>query len=181
MLILKFLHCCDEAEDTNVKDRLRKIRPFLDLLQNSFRCCLHPHQKLIIDDSLILFKGRLVFQQYIPTKRNRFGIKLFVLCDGKTGIILDFLVYTGTDVDFDTSSELGISGGVAKKLIDPYLDKGHILYMDNWYTSPELSLYLHGRNTGSCGTVRSNRKKCRSLNKKIRRKFRNLCLLLYWQ
>ena len=159
MLILKFLHCCDEAEDTNVKDPLRKIRPILDLLQNSFRSCLHPHQKLVIDESLILFKGRLVFKQYIPTKRHGFGIKLFVLCDCKTGIILDFFVYIGTDVDFDTPSELEVSGGVVKKLMDPYLDKGHILYTDNWCTLLELSLYLQGRNTASCGTVRSNRKK----------------------
>ena len=90
MLILKFLHCYDEAEDINVKDRLRKIRPILDLLQNSFQSCLHPHQKPVIDKSLISFKGRLVFKQYIPTKRHRFGIKLFVLCDCKTGKNIGF-------------------------------------------------------------------------------------------
>ena len=31
----------------------------------------------------------------IPKKRNRFGIKLFVLCDCTTCYILQFVVYTG--------------------------------------------------------------------------------------
>ena len=51
----------------------------------------------------MLYKGRLTFKQYIPSKRSRFGIKLFVLCDCKTGTILDFIVYTGTDIDIPKS------------------------------------------------------------------------------
>jgi hypothetical protein len=37
------------------------------------------------------------------------------------------------------------------------LDKGHHLYTDSWYTSPELCLELEARDTLLCGTVR-NRK-----------------------
>lgn len=36
-----------------------------------------PFQKLVIDESLVLFRGRLLFRQYIKSKAHRFGIKLF--------------------------------------------------------------------------------------------------------
>ena len=38
------------------------------------------------------------------------------------------------------------------------LDKGHHVYMDNYYSSPELFLELYYRETYACGTVRQNRK-----------------------
>jgi len=40
----------------------------------------------------------------------------------------------------------------------PYLNKGHSLFTDNFYTSPKLALYLHKRKINTCGTVRKNRK-----------------------
>ena len=113
----------------------------------------NPNHKLVIDESLLLFKGRLSFKLYIPSKRHRFGLKLFVLCDCDTGIILDTVVYTGTDIDI-SKDKTRVSGAIVKKLMEKYLDKGHILYTDNWYTSPNLSAYLLDHKTGTCGTVK---------------------------
>ena len=123
--ILQFLHCCDVNEQTEDADQLKKTRPILEIVRNSFQTCLRPFQKLVIDESLMLYKGRLTFKQYIPSKRSRFGIKLFVLCDCKTGTILDFIVYTGTDIDIP-KSEYGVSGSVVKKLLQQYMGRGHI-------------------------------------------------------
>ena len=38
------------------------------------------------------------------------------------------------------------------------LDKGHCMYMDNFYTSPELYEELFVHSTYACGTVHPNRK-----------------------
>ena len=38
------------------------------------------------------------------------------------------------------------------------LDKGHCMYMDNFYTSPELYEELFFHSTYACGTVHQNRK-----------------------
>jgi len=43
-------------------------------------------------------------------------------------------------------------------LLQHYLNKGHVLYCDNWYSSPTLFNLLHQNKTGACGTVRKNRK-----------------------
>ena len=138
-------------------DRIWKIRPILNALCEKFRLFFRPFQNVCIDESLLLFRGRVVFRQYIPSKRARFGIKFFVICDCKTGYCLDMIVYTGTDVDVP-KTDLGFSGSVVKKLMEKYFGGNHMLYTDNYYTSPALSQYLLEHETGSCGTVRINRK-----------------------
>ena len=42
-------------------------------------------------------------------------------------------------------------------LMEPFLDKGYYLFMDNYYTSVGLFEELEERFTLACGTVRSNR------------------------
>ena len=129
----------------------------------------HLFENLVIDESMVLFKGRLIFKQYIKTKRHRFGIKLFVLCDCETGYILDYIVYTGSQTEIDHVETLGVTGSVVTTLMKPYLNKGHTLYTDNYYTSPTLSVYLHNRKTNSCGTVRQNRKFMPTLQRKLQK------------
>lgn len=159
-LLLRFLHFADKGNH-NKDDRIWKVREIISMFLSRYRKYFYPFQKLVIDESLMLFKGRLIFKQYIPSKRHRFGIKLFVLCDCETGIVLDMIVYTGTDIDIPKVSKndpTGMSGAIVKRLMAPYMGRGHILYTDNWYTSPALCQFLHDNNTGSCGTARTNRK-----------------------
>ena len=106
----------------------------------------------------MLRKGRLVFWQYIPSKRDRFGVKFFVMCDMKTRFVQDIIVYTGSTTDIQHYEGLGVSGSVVMTMLAPHLSKGHTLYVDNWYSSPTLFQLLLSNSTGTCGTVRSNRK-----------------------
>lgn len=156
-LILQMLHYCD-VESPIYGDRLYKIRALIDHCRNIFRNTFSPNKNLCIDESIIVFKGRLLFKQYIPSKRHRFGIKMFVLCDVETGYIIDFIIYCGDGTDITDSGQLGVSGAVVTTLLSEYFGKGHTLWCDNWYTSPNLFKYLHDRSTNACGTVRSNRK-----------------------
>ncbi|KAG8238671.1 hypothetical protein J437_LFUL018385 [Ladona fulva] len=165
LTILRMLHFSDNIPNSG--DRLHKIRPVVDYLRATFRHTLVPFQNLCIDESLMLFKGRLFFKQYIPSKRNRFGVILFVICDCETGYILDFIVYTGSDSDIaDQNCDLGESGDIVSTLINSYLEKGYILYVDNWYTSPALFCWLHDRATNACGTVRRSRKNMPKMEEK---------------
>lgn len=131
------------------------------MILKNYRKYFYPFRKVVIDESLMLFKGRVAFKQYIPSKRHRFGVKLFVLCDCETGFILDFIVYSGTDTDIPKlrpGDPLGLSGQIVKKMMEPYTGSGHVLFTDNWYTSPYLCEYLHEQRTGMCGTVKAKRK-----------------------
>lgn len=139
------------------------------MIKSQFQSQFYPFENLVIDESMILFKGRLSFKQYIKTKKHRFGIKLYVLCDCETGFVLDFLVYIGKNTDVTLIENLGSSGSVVVKLLEPHLNKGHTFYSDNYYTSPLLSTYLYNHKTNSCGTVRQNRKHMPEFKKKLKR------------
>ena len=117
--------------------------------------------------SLLLWKGRLLFKQYIPKKCNRFGIKLFVPCDYKTCYILDFIVYNGDRSNITFEKEFGYTGSVVRTLLSPYLGKGHVLYVDNWYSNPTLFANLFQNLTGACGTVGGRRTKMRCFRKML--------------
>ncbi|KAJ8353464.1 hypothetical protein SKAU_G00210310 [Synaphobranchus kaupii] len=66
---------------------LNKIRNVFNALTSAFKRSFIPYKDLCVDESLMLWKGRLGFWQYIPSKRHRFGIKFFVLCDVVTGYV----------------------------------------------------------------------------------------------
>ena len=106
-LLLRMLHFSHEREC--IGDRLIKIKRIVDMLRKLFSAAFQLYQELFIDESLLLYKGRLSFKQYIPTKRNRFGIKSFILSDGKTGFVQDMIVYTRASTE-----RTGLVKGIGK-------------------------------------------------------------------
>jgi len=129
-----------------------------------------PYQNMCIDESLMVFKGRLLFKQYIPSKRHRFGIRFFVMCDCKTGYVLDFIIYTGGTREignFDIAN-IGKLGSIVLTLMNEYLNKGHTVYVGNWYTRPALFSHLFANKTNACDTVKANRKGMPVMNKKLK-------------
>ena len=88
-------------------------------------------------------------------KATRFGIKVWVNSEAKTGYVLCFQVYTGATGN-------GKSGGlgyrVVMDLMESYRMKGHCLFIDNFYTSPKLLRDLLLAGTYCTGTIKANRK-----------------------
>ncbi|XP_008181189.1 piggyBac transposable element-derived protein 4-like [Acyrthosiphon pisum] len=167
LLLHQMLHFCNN-ENQEKGNRLFKLDVVLDEIRTNFKAGMVPFQNIVIDESLVLWKGRLSFKQFIKTKRHRFGIKFFVLCDVETDFILDFIIYTGTETRLlPYDANIGISGAVVKTLIAPYLNKGYNLYTDNWYTSPILAQYLYKKKTTITGTVRKNRRGMPELKNKL--------------
>ena len=98
---------------------------------------------------------RIAFLQYLPKKPTRFGIKVWVISESKTGYVLDFQIYTGATNDV---LKHGLGYRVVMDLIEQYQHKGHCLFVDNFYTSPKLLIDLFVKGTYGTGTVRTNRK-----------------------
>ena len=98
---------------------------------------------------------RISFLQYMPKKPTRFGIKVWVIAEAKTGYVLDFAVYTGAT---DGKKAKNLGQRVVLKLMEQYQGIGHCLFIDNFYTSPSLLLKLLEQGTFCTGTVRTNRK-----------------------
>lgn len=99
-------------------------------------------------------RGRLSFRQYIKSKKARYGIKFYILTI-HDGYVLNFVIYQGKETSQDGQPKLE---KLVLKLMEPYLDKGHNLYMDNYYNSLSLSKKLLHRRTHTTGTLRKDRK-----------------------
>ena len=97
LFILKFLHFNNNDNMSHRTepnpDKLFKIRPLVDHLFEKIQEIYTLSKNVCIDESLLLWKGQLHFKQYIPLKRSRFGIKLFMLCEDG-GYTYPFQVYT---------------------------------------------------------------------------------------
>ncbi len=76
-------------------DPLHKIRPFLDKILDNFQSSFQLGRKVSLDESMIGFKGRLGFVQYIPKKPTKWGLKAFVVSDSVTGYAFNWVLYTG--------------------------------------------------------------------------------------
>ena len=156
--ILRNLHFNDNNSTEQSEDsRLQKVNPVLCNLQEKFSDSFYPYQNICVDESMISSKGHLKFQQCISSKRSRLGIRLFLMRDCSTGFILNFVVHNENTAELVRTKELDISGSIVMTLMKNYLDKGHILYVDDWCSSPKLFQILYERSTGTCGTVRKNR------------------------
>lgn len=131
-------------------DRLFKVRKLLDLFTPLLRKLYRPKQNICIDESMIPFKGRVMFRQYIPSKRTRFGIKAWVLAESDTGYVSEFSIYTGKSLDNQPTVDLAAT--VVKGLTESYHNLGYHLYLDNYYTKVNLLEYLFDKGIYACGT-----------------------------
>lgn len=78
------------------------------------------------------------------------------MVDSTNNYCLNFDLYTG-DKSCENVTEFGKVHDLVFRLLQPYLGKGHHVYMDNWYSSPVIFHNLTLVDTGATGTVRSNR------------------------
>ena len=191
LLILKFLHFSDSVDSTN---KMYKIEKLLQLFKESFRKVYIPSRDISIDESLLLWKGRLSWRMYIPLKRARYGIEAFLMCEAKSGYVFNFIIYTGKGTKFTINlpdvapSNQSHSSNIVLSLMEGLYDQGYFLGIDNYYSSVFLFDYLASHKTDVIGTVRKNRrdlpKEVTSANlKKGQTKvmFRKKLMLLKWK
>ena len=157
--ILRYLHLVDSSQQKKKHeagyDPLFKVRPLINDLSVTFSKYYRPDVHLSIDEMMIGTRCRIPFLQYLPKKPTRFGIKVWVISESKTGYVLDFQVYTGAT---DDVLKDGLGYRVVMDLIEQYQHKAHCLFVDNFYSSPKLFIDLLEKEVYCTGTIRTNRK-----------------------
>lgn len=132
-------------------DPLHKLRPFIGHLLIAFPASYYPHENITVDEGTCGFRGRIYFRVYNKNKPDKYGIKLYIVCDSLTGYVLKMEVYTGKTED---SSIIGLF----RRILHDYLGKGHTVFMDRFYSSPAVFDFLWANNTKAVGTCMRNRK-----------------------
>ena len=77
-LIMRFLHFANNSQ-SNGTDRLYKLKLLIYLISQNF-LKFTPAELVVIDESLVLFRGRTIVRQYIPNKAHKYGLKFYKLC-----------------------------------------------------------------------------------------------------
>lgn len=153
-LLLAMWHFSDNQDNKTLDEgRLRKISPLITQIIERFQDVYTPGLKVCIDETMVPFRGRLKFKQYLKNKKHKFGIKVYKLCC-EGGYTYNFQVYCGND-----KAQGGLaSSNVVLSLMQKLLDSGRQLFTDNYYTSVSLATELLTRKTLMVGTLHNNRK-----------------------
>ena len=87
-------------------------------------------------------------KQCLPSKPTNYGIKAITLAESEQRYILNILPYMGggtLDHASDRYATLPQPARVVPHLSNSFLDKGHHLFMDRYYTSVPLATALANR------------------------------------
>lgn len=139
-------------------DKLAPIRTVFEKIVRRCENCYTVGENVTIDEMLEGFRGRCSFRQYIPSKPNKYGIKIQALVDSRTFYTLKMEVYVGTQPDGPYKYE-NDPASLVKRLIAPITKTGRNITMDNWYNSiPLANDLLKNHNTTVVGTLRKNKR-----------------------
>ena len=129
-------------------DPLYKVRPMLDRMDRTFVQSYKSGRDLSFDEGCCPYKGRVIFRCYNPKKPAKWHLKMFEVSDSRTGYVIAFDIYTGKNktrcalnadvLDPQLTQTTKVVLGLMKK--GNLLGRGHHVYMDNYYSSPDLFL-----------------------------------------
>ena len=165
MSVLWNIHLSDPEEDEENDrrkrandpryDNLHKLKPLIDQIAGSCQRLYVPRRNISIDERMVASKARIGIKQYMKDKPSKWGYKLWIAACSTTGYTWRFELYAGKR---HTNTNRGLSFDVVDNLMTPVLNKGYMVYMDNFYSSPELYDYLADNGTIAVGTLRENRR-----------------------
>jgi len=151
--LLRFWHFNDN-DLQNPEDRFFKIAAVVDAINRNSIAAMCPGAEVVIDESLIPWRGRLIFRQYIPSKAHKYGVKLYKICS-ENGYTFKIKIYSEKS---DKTAGIGHADDVVRELTTGMLDEGRTVVTDNFYTSLPLARYLQEHETHLIGTLRANRR-----------------------
>lgn len=128
-ILLKVWHFTNN-DNCPPRDRLYKIEPFVEKLNEKFQAVYIPGETICVDESLIPYRERLIMRQYIPQKTHKYGIKTFKLCCDN-GYTYKTKVYGGKEKNPTVAVPTKVVLNLSKNL----LYAGRTIITDNYYTS----------------------------------------------
>eukprot|EP00795_Rhopilema_esculentum_P010012 gene10012-18639_t len=86
------------------------MRPSLDAVHKNCLKAYNPHKCFAVDKAMIKFRGRSSFEQYLPAKPTKYGIRLGMKGDQVNRYCNDIRVYPGKPTGKEPEKNLGQKG-----------------------------------------------------------------------
>jgi len=149
-ILNKFLHLADnKLQGENKTD---KFKNFYSILKRNWNKVFKPGQYLTLDEGIAAFQGRSEFKQYMPAKPEKWGLKVYLLADSNTDYILSAKLYRGKS---EATSNYTVK--LVINILENFMWKGHIVFMDSFYCCPILTRHLYFKDTYVTGMTRGHR------------------------
>lgn len=94
--ILRFIRTDNHEtrQERRAVDKLAPIRDVWEIFTNNCQRCLVPESQVCVDEQLVGFRGRCPFRVYMKSKPDRYGIKIWAICENPSGYVWNSQVYT---------------------------------------------------------------------------------------
>lgn len=104
------------------------------------------------------YKGRSELRQYMPDKPEKFEIKFWARCDGRTSYMSMYQLFTGKRDRTPIQLQHGLGYRVVHDLTRDLGGLNHHVYLDRFFTGVTLATDLLLEDIYTCGTLNPNRK-----------------------
>ena len=96
---------------------------------------------MTIDEMLAPFRGRVPFRMYIPSKPDRYGIKIFCVNDSRSQYALNMIPYLGKNSVQEQQRLQDVNQGeyYTMALLENLRAAGRVVVCDNWFTFLHLA------------------------------------------
>lgn len=159
----RFLLRClrfDDIRDRESRREIDKLAPIREVFEMLVHNCQKSYSVgafVTIDEELVKFRGKCPFKQYLPSKPGKYGIKIFAVVDSKTMYSFNMEIYPGKQPE-GPYNLLNNPHPLVMRLMEPILDSGRNLTIDNFFTSVPLAKDLLNRKITLVGTLRKNKR-----------------------
>ena len=134
-------------------DKLAPIRNLFSEINTLLLRYYTPSEYLIVGEQLVPFRGRCPFRQCIPSKPDKYGMKIFWICDAKSFYPLKAKPYLGKEGNVPQQN---LGRKVVLELISLFTHSRNIT-MENYFTDMVSATTLLQNGLTLVGTVRKNK------------------------
>lgn len=155
--LLRFIRFDDKGtrSERRTNDKLAPIRVIWEKVNNNLKKHYLPGENITVDEQLVPFRGRCPFRQYMPSKPDKYGMKIWWACDSETYYPLNGIPYIGKE---GNQIAKGLATQVVEQLVQPYYNTNRNVTFDNYFTDLSLAKTLLTNGLTSVGTVRKNKR-----------------------
>ena len=162
--IQRYFHIADPVKDpTRIQDKVKrkaaiekdplyKVRDLIEHIRMQSQELYNLHTEVSVDEVMIKFHGMHYGAVGTPNKPCKRGFKVFVLPDGTSGYLYNFMVY------LRKQREVGLTKRVVEILTESISHLNHLVFIGKFYTSIELAETLLSRGTYVNGSFNTSRK-----------------------
>lgn len=147
----------EKRDDPNYHP-VNRVKPLYDITNKNFRRYYQHSTEVSIDEAMKGYKGRSELCQYMPGKPDKYGIKFWARCDGRTSYMSMYQLYTGKRDRTPIQLQHGLGYRVVHDLTRDLVGLNHHVYHDRFFTGVTLARDLLLEDIYTCGTINSNRK-----------------------